>query len=437
MAASARRSNRPRAAAFTSPLTVPGGALAGADVVRELAPEVALPVWQTLRSVLMWAAEEPAQRGGLFEPCAMADWERQLLQETWEPDVRCPLAVLVGELSRPAEASLETMARACLCVTDWALERGHVATALAFAEAAALSWPQQPRFSWMAGRLLRIHGRPREAEQWLKRAERTASTAGDWEARTLALNSLGNAHAETGNYKRAIHSQNRALRVARKHRLREREGEVLHDLFVAVAHAGDLENAEEYARGALDIYSSGHPRLLALAHDVAVLWMERGQFTRALPVFLEISAHFTEPDERMLVISSTARASGACGDEELFSRLASEAVSLAERPGAGHLVPRSLYLLGLGAWSLELWARAEQLLARAESTAKERNEADIVADASTALDAVRQRRPVGSQTMLPLRMKPGRDTLAGQVVATLKDASVLVTEGVLARRLAA
>ncbi|HVH11744.1 MAG TPA: hypothetical protein VM759_01770, partial [Longimicrobium sp.] len=190
MAARPRRSNRPRSADFTTPLTIPGGAVGGADVVRELAPEVALPVWQTLRSVLMWAGEEPALRGDLFEPCAMADWERQLLQDSWEPDVRCPLAVLVGELGKGTEASLETIARACLCVTDWALERGHTATALAFAEAAALAWPQHPRYAWMAGRLLRRHGRLREAEQWIRRASKAAATVQDRETQTLAINSL-------------------------------------------------------------------------------------------------------------------------------------------------------------------------------------------------------------------------------------------------------
>ncbi|HYW11829.1 MAG TPA: tetratricopeptide repeat protein [Longimicrobium sp.] len=437
MAARARRSNRPRAADFTTPLTIPGGAVGGADVVRELAPDVALPVWQTLRSVLMWAGEEPALRGDLFEPCAMEEWEAELLMDTWEPDVRCPLAVLVGELARAAEASAETLARTCLCVTDWALERGHVATALAFAEAAALSWPQQSRYSWMAGRLLRIHGRPKEAEQWLKRAERAASTSKDWEARTLALNSLGNTYAEAGNYKHAIQMHTQALRVAKKHGLREREGEVLHDLFVATAYSGSREAAEEHARGALEVYRSGHPRLLALAHDVAVLWMQHGQFSRALPVFLEISGHFTEPHERLLVIASTARAAGACGEEELYTKLAQEAVTVEQQVPAARLAPRALYHLGLGAWSLNRWAMAEQFLMRAESAARERNEADVTSEAEAALSAVRQRQHAEQKGMYSERKKAGQETLSGRFVATLKSAPELFTEGVLINRRAA
>lgn len=377
-------------------------------------------------------------RGGLFEPCAMTDWERELLQETWEPDVRAPLAVLVGELAKLAEASAETIAHACLCVTDWALERGHVATALAFAEAAALSWPQHPRYSWTVGRLLRAHGRPREAEQWFKRADRAATTAGDWEARTLALNSLGNTYTEAGNYKQAIQAHNHALRVARKRGLREREGEVLHDLFVATSYSGDVEAAEEHARAALEIYRSGHhPRLLSLAHDTAVLWMERGQFGRALPVFVEISQHFTQPNERMLVLSSAARAAGACGDETLYDSLSEEALALEEQLQTRRMVPRALYLLGMGAWSLNRWTAADQLLTRAESAGREREEADVVTEADTALTGVRQRQAGEQRDLLPERVKASREALAGHFVATLKSAPVLVTEGVLVNRRAA
>ena len=421
MAASARRSNRPRSADFTTPLTIPGGAVAGADVVRELAPEVALPVWQTLRSVLMWAGEEPALRGDLFEPCAMADWERELLQETWEPDVRCPLAVLVGELAKPADASLETIARACLCVTDWALERGHVATALAFAEAAALSWPQQPRYSWMAGRLLRIHGRPNEAEQWLKRAERAASTVGDWEARTLALNSLGNAYYEAGNYRRAATTQQQALRAARKHRLKEREGEVLHDLYVATWYMGATGEAEEYACAALEIYKTGHPRLPALAHDVAFSWVAQGHYGRALRILRELHGYFADPHEHIRVLASTARAAGGSGESAVFAEIADEIWFLSEQMGAGQGVAAALLELARGASSLEQWELAERSLAKAQDVAQARSEADVQTQAGEALDSIRaQRAAAPSRNRLDVVPFPRLDALANGFVTSLR-----------------
>jgi tetratricopeptide (TPR) repeat protein len=431
MPASPRRPGRPRAAEFTTPLTIPGGAVAGTEVVRELPAEVSLAVWQTLRSVLLWAAEEPAQRGDLFEPCAMEEWEMELLEDDWDPDVRCPLAVLVGELGRLGQASPETIARACLSVTEWALEHGYVATALGFAEAAGLAWPQHPRYAWLAGRLMRVHGRRREAEMWLKRAERAAAKAADWETRTLALNSIGITQAEAGNYRQAAQSHSQALRFARKHGQRHREGEFLHDLFVATAYMGDLDAAEEHARAALEIYTNtGHPRLLALAHDVAVLWMERGQFGRALPVFLETMQHFTKPNERILVVSSAARAAGACGEEDLYTRLSTEAQALECEIPSGGFVPRSLHLLGMGAWNLGRWDMAETLLARAESAAREQEDMDLAAKAGEALAAVREHRPNEAGLRLSDRLRSDREALAGRLVATLQKAPVLVTEGI-------
>lgn len=419
MAASARRSNRPRSADFTTPLTIPGGAVAGADVVRELAPEVALPVWQTLRSVLTWAAEEPAMRGDLFEPCAMADWERQLLLETWEPDVRSALAVLVGELARPAEASLETVAHACLCVTDWALERGHVATGLAFAEAAALSWPQHPRYAWMAGRLLRRHGRLREAEQWIRRAAKAAASAGDRETQTLAQNSLGNVLHDQGKDAQSMRTLNDALRLARRHRLRSLEGEILHDLLVVATWAGSRDNAEEYALAAFEIYRDGHPRLAALAHDVACLWMFRGYYARALTVLKQLPSFIELPEERVRVWGVTARAAAGCGDAATFHQAVDEVWSLLEATN-GHPRSASAFLeVALGAMCLGEWEEAESSVSKAIELATETGQSDILRRAEEVTTAIANR--AADQKLDPTTIRSARraDTLVTGFLSSL------------------
>lgn len=422
MAARARRSNRPRAADFTTPLTIPGGAVGGADVVRELAPEVALPVWQTLRSVLMWAGEEPAMRGDLFEPCAMEEWEAELLMDSWEPDVRCPLAVLVGELAKGAGASAETMARTCLCVTDWALERGHVATALAFAEAAALSWPQQPRYAWIIGRLLRAEGRLREAEQWFKRAAKLGSTASDWDAQSLALNSLGNTHYEQGNYLKAGRALRDALRVARKHRLRDRQGEILHDLLVVSIWSGELEGADALARETYDIYKTGHPRLAALAFDVTVLWMKRGHFARSLFVLKELPPFITAENERARVWSMLARAAAACGNEQLFTEGWQQAWETFAKPGMQRRAGPDFLELGLGASSLEKWDLAELAIRRSLELSIQIGETDVQARAETALAAIEARRVAEHERHpIDIRTPPAADPLAPRFIASLRE----------------
>lgn len=140
-------------------------------------------VQRGLRAVLRWADEGSA---GL-DPGAMAEWERELLLASWDPGARLPLAVLARELGDPAGPEPERVAWACLCVTEWALESGAVKAGLAFAEAAARAWPDQGRYAWAAGRLLRTHGREEEAETWLRRAAQLAGRAGDWEGQARSL----------------------------------------------------------------------------------------------------------------------------------------------------------------------------------------------------------------------------------------------------------
>ncbi|HEX6372804.1 MAG TPA: hypothetical protein VF006_28035 [Longimicrobium sp.] len=411
-----------RSTDFTSPLTVPGGEVAGTEIVRELPPELALTVWQVLRSVLLWAAEIPAQRGDLFEPRAMEQWERELLEGTFDTELRYPLAVIVGELADPEAASGEQLAHACLCVTEWGLAHNGTRTALAFAEAAALCRPDHPRYAWMAGRMLRTHGYLREAEQWIKRSVRVAASKGDWEAQTLGLNSLGNVFYDIGRYREAQQSQMQALRTVRKHGLRDREGEVLHDLFVATAHVGELEQAEEYARAALDEYLPRHDRLPALAYDVAFLWMKRGEFSRALPVLVELSEHFHEPHERVVVLASTARAAAACGDEDVYRRFSAEAAQLAAESKTGRGVPFALYELGLGASSVGRWQSAEQFLVRAESAARLRGEADVIVNAERALSAVRAESSAERTELAASRGRNqlSRETLTSRFVVSLR-----------------
>ncbi len=421
-----RQASAPRAADFTSPLTIPGGEVAGAQVVRELPAEVALTVWQVLRTVLLWAAEIPAQRGDLFERRAMEQWEMELLEGTFDADLRYPLAVIIGELADPEAASPEHLAHACLCVTEWGLAHNSIRTALGFSEAAALCWPDHPRYAWMTGRLLRTHGFRREAEQWIKRSVRVAGSRGDWETQALALNSLGNVFYEAGKFREAQQSQLHALRSVRKHGLREREGEVMHDLFVATAYVGELDQAEEYARAALDLYLPQHDRLAALAYDVAFLWMKRGEYSRAFPVLMELSRHFREPHERVLVLASTARAAGACGEEVVYAQLSAEASLLAAESESGRGVPYALYELGLGASSLGQWDTAEQFLIRAEGAARSRGEHDVIVKAEHALSAVRVRHSAEHTELAAAgaRGRQTRETLTSRFVLTLRGTSL-------------
>ncbi len=376
---------------FTHPLTVRDGDVGGVELVRELPGAAGLQAWQALRALLLWTREAPAARGGLFEAGAMRRREEELRGSGVDVALRKPLRVLLRELGRPRDARPERLARACASVSEWALDRGAPATALAYAEAGALAWPQSARYAWLAGRLLRAHGRPREAERWLRRAVDTAEATNDWEAHARALVAMGNLRLEQGAFPDSRRLQRSAVRVARRHELREPEAMALHDLYVVESHVGDARRAQAYADRAFELYGPGHPRMYALAHDVAYFWMDQGRFTAALYLLQSVEPRLAEPRERLRALANIARAAGGCGERETFRRASDEAHVVASQLAREADNATPLVEIALGASSLGLWSEAERTLERALAMATAAGEHDTVFRAEAALDRVRRR----------------------------------------------
>ena len=173
------------APASPAPVEPPRSDAHAGDPASTLPEGVAAAVDRGLRYVEGWVEGGDAA----FAAGELAGWERELLLGDWDPGARLPLAVLAREHTQAA-ADRERVAWACLCVTEWALESGAVGAGLAFAEAAARAWPDQGRYAWAAGRLLRAHGREAAAETWLRRAAELAQRAGDWEGQARSLAEL-------------------------------------------------------------------------------------------------------------------------------------------------------------------------------------------------------------------------------------------------------
>lgn len=376
------------------PRTVGNDEAAGHSITGELPPDLALPVWQTLRCVLQWAAEEPALRGDLFEASGMIQWEERLLRETWDVDVRAALVVIIGELAHPGAAAPDAVAHACLCVSNWALRDGYSATALGYVEAAGLCMPEHPRYAWIAGRVLRSHGRATDAAIWLKRAERTAAARNDREVQILALNSLGNLHYQlTGDFKAAARAHREALRLARKHHQLAKVGELLHDLFVVSWYSGETDAAEEYARQALAVYRSEHARLPALAHDLAFCWMVHGYYARAAAVLHEAIPHLTDSTDQIRAMAVFAAAVAGCGESERFSSIADDVRSRVDARNAGTDCGIALIELARGATSLREWTVARSALERAIEIGGGAAEPNLRREAEALLIAVEGRVP--------------------------------------------
>jgi tetratricopeptide (TPR) repeat protein len=412
-----------RSAEFRAPLTLPGGSTPGLDTMAELPPGAAVPTWRVLRTVLLWAAEEPDDREALLESLPLREWEEKLLTDTFDADLRLPLAVVVGELARGPQTVATRVSWACLCVADWALAHRASRTALGFAEAAALVSPDHPRYAWVAGRILRTFGRFKDSGLWLRRAVRIATRSGDWEAQSRGLNSLGGTWIDRGDYREARRLLLNALRSVQRRRVRSCEGETLHNLFVVHYALGEWSEAEKYARAAFDAYRPGHERLPALAHDVAFFWLERGYFSRALTVLLALEPLLASNGDRLHLLASSARAAGAAGDPELFQRLWSDAWALVtSATDETRVAASALVELAVGASSLSRWDQAREALELAHELAKKRGEQDVVFRVETAMVAVRAQRTAETARSAPRNGSSVGDALARSVVASLASA---------------
>jgi tetratricopeptide (TPR) repeat protein len=358
-------------------------------VLAEVPEPYALHTLKALRLVLAWSGE-PDTHAPLLSRVEMDRWEAAVLallphEGLWEP-----LVVLAGQLKRPARARADTIGKGCLALTDWATGAGATETALLFAEAAALAWPENARFAWVAGRLFRTHGRYRLSEYWLRRAARVAVWSDDFETQDLALNSLGNLFSQQGSFVDALNYLTRALAVARKHRSKGRQGAVTHDLFAVAVLTGDHSRAERLAAGAFQLYGSSHPNLPRLAHDVVQLWLRQGRFPLALPVLRALLRFFDVPQDRLRVLASTARAAGACGERQVFERAWIDAWAIVHQPAPEieAVLPAVLVDLGLGAASISDWSHAGEAFSLALEAAEARGAHEEAANAEMGLEMV-------------------------------------------------
>lgn len=380
------------------------GTVLGPDLLSGVPADLGFAVWQVLRALHLWTSQPEGQREGLFDAAYMESWERTLLTGSLEPDVRFPLAVIVGELAA-SPAGEGRLSWACVCVADWALGHRAVRAALAFAEAAALASPTQARYAWLAGRLLRTHGDGRQAERWLRRAYRVAVTQKDGETQSRALTALGNLFWQRGNLVSARAFHIRALRASRRWRLREQEAMALHDLFVVATDQKNRAEADHYAQAAVAA-SRASARLPHLVHDIAYYWMEQGYCGRALGVFDALRPHFPRPDHAVKVVANQARAAGGIGDRTRFHEHLLEVRSLVPKLQSREALGAALLDVAYGAVALEEWSTALELATEAVEASRI-HEDSAVSMRAEALSSAVARRDLGAvDTMVVERRTP-------------------------------
>lgn len=370
------------------PLKVGRTAPAGRAFAHELAPAEAVYVLKAYRVVLAWCRRvaDPAAGFDAELPAALSS---AVAAFPLPRDLRDALVLLCRQLARK-RPDPHRIALACLAVGDCGVARAARQTALLWSEAAAASVPLNPRFAWLAGRLHRRWENCREAEYWLMRSFRAAVRIEDRYSQALALNSLGNLYRKTGNYTRSNAFLVRALKRARRHRLTDLEGEILHDLSLLCAAMNRFRDAEKYAGLAFERYGQKHPSLPRLASDLALNWANQGFFDRALGIYQSLLPYFDAPDERLRIVSAMVRCAGAVGAREVFERTWADAWLLAQDPASGPVLASTLVDMGRGAVSLLEWSRAAEALQWAARSAEVSREADMLAAAEAGLDAVQR-----------------------------------------------
>jgi len=371
---------------FAHPLHVRGPGAEGAAILAELPPADAAAVLRLLRLVL--AFSRGPEGAAVLRRDALERWEAHFHARPGHP-LWGPAITILAQLGAGEGADAAMIAQSCVAVADWLLEAGAWQSALLFAEAAALAYPQNARMAWMAGRMLRNYGRMREAELWLRRAYRVAAWTRDVETQDLALNSLGNLFAQQGCFKKALAILKRALKLAQR-LTKERRGCISHDLLLVYIGMGEYGRAERIATEAIKLYGMEHKNLPKLAHDIALLWMRQQKFLLALPVLVALLPSLTLGHEQLRVLASIACAAGAAGDRDRFDTAWAGAWELVSQSGAEtrYFLPEVLADLGSGAAALNERAKALIALARSFVVACELERHDVTTRTEAILEKI-------------------------------------------------
>jgi tetratricopeptide (TPR) repeat protein len=402
-------------------------ALEGAEVLDEVPSPLSLLLWQSLRDVTLWASEhEPAERADLFQATAAGEraalMHRVHVDATLEPALRSIAAML----SDPVGTDETTLLAACQQVSDWADREGLLATALAFAQGAAIAAPAHAAAGYRVGVLARRRADYARAETWFRRTIGLGRQSKDWKSYAEAFLGLGNLYVQRGNFPAARRFHIRALRAARRHGMRDIQGAALHDLFGIAVESGQLAEAREYARGAHRAYGPRHQRLPQLAHDLAYYWMMHGRFEAALSVFRAILPRLENRGDRLRARADIARAAGGAGNRRVFEETWDELWSAAHEAENQEAAPQALLDLAHGAASLGEWKKAEMAATAARTAGQRREENRVVMAAEAVLDSVRARKALETTRARGPEPETEEETegFAAELVRSLTSATV-------------
>ena len=372
----------------TPALTRTGSGAEGLEILREIGGAAGVLVWGTLRDVMLYLSVPSAGRAGLFPRGAGEARREEIRDARVDPALWAPLLVVAEMMEDPERASRARVAHACRAIARWT-DGQAPCTRLAFAQAAAMARPGDPRLALATARLARDRADHGRAESWFRRAVRLARGK-DWESYVRAFLGLGVMYHRGGNNPAAHAVVGRALRAARRRRLVALQGEAHHELFIFATDSSRIRDAHTHAAAALAAYGSQHPRLPHLAHDVGCFWSEQGRFDLARPIFEQLLPCFSDVGVQVRVLANLTRAAAGVGAREQYEASRARAFALLKQ--APEFEGEVLVLIALGDNMLREWDRAEAAAARGLAAAVARGASETRLIAEAQLELARRRR---------------------------------------------
>lgn len=251
------------------------------------------------------------------------------------------------------------LAEACAAVWEWAEGREHLELALQFAELAARLEPDRADRAATAGRLCRRHREMPRGTTWFHRSLRQATRQKHLINKAIARLGWSALERELGYLREAEQHAIKGFRAAMRAGRRTLAASAAHELLDCYITQERWDDAMAQGQTAVAMYKTEHPRLVALAHDVAVLWLRRGYASSAVPVLEVVEQMIRRPDEKDTVLANLARAAAACGSRLQYDRAVA---TVRARLDADQPVPAwAIYHFAHAARNAGDWPAAETL----------------------------------------------------------------------------
>lgn len=291
-----------------------GETIGNLDILAEHEPDLAVLLWRTVRDVELLAGTPPALRRDLFGPRAPQNRSAMLHQVDLPDDIAGALDTLNALLANPPQAEDEIVAACAERVACWAREAAAPATALGYAQAAALVVPQESHPAYLTGLAAEAAGQRDRAESWYRRAIGVARRARQRDAYTRAYLALAEL-VQGGTHPQLARAHYlRVVRAARRAGLRDEGSRAAYGLFRLALARGDIGEIATYARmaGRPPGRESSTPPPYGI--DLPRYWIEAGEPRRALRLLRRLGAPDQPPRVRIAAALTRIRAHVSAGE---------------------------------------------------------------------------------------------------------------------------